>query len=139
SETRTRDAGAPSDSVASMATAAIGDRPPLVAWFATPSAATLRKSTRSVSGSGRDVKYGTGAVASMTGDAVFPLVRDEMTISRGASVASLSPLPVPFSLREVAPDPATSATPQTAAQTIAAGRNGTLRLVTVIPWRPRAT
>ena len=50
---RTREAGPPGDSTASIATPTIGLFALAAKRFATPSALTLRKSTSTVSGSGR--------------------------------------------------------------------------------------
>src|SRR6185436_17507353 len=66
---RTRDAGRPSDSAASIDTPAIGLFELATTELATEPAPTLRKSSSSVSGSGRVAVYATGSLASMTSDA----------------------------------------------------------------------
>ena len=84
---RTRDAGAPSDSAASIATDAIGLLALAATELATPSAPTLRKSSSRVSGSGRDATYDTGSLASMTSEAPLPLTFALMVVSRTEGTA----------------------------------------------------
>src|SRR5207247_2928451 len=82
---RTRDAGMPSASAGSIETDVMGLFALAVIAWALMSAATLRKSTRTVRGSGRVVTYGTGALASITSVAPLPWAREEIAVSRGAA------------------------------------------------------
>ena len=91
---RTRELRAPIRSVASTPTRAIG--PPAAEdgelerlWLSTP-----RKSSTTVSGSGRLVTYGAGSVTSMTSDAPFACIRDVMDFSCTAGAAGDSADPV---------------------------------------------
>src|SRR5260221_14779882 len=77
---RTRDAGVPSESTGSTATEAIGLLALATTEFATPSAATLRKSRRSGSGSGRHATYATGSLASVTSEGPFSVAFPLMVV-----------------------------------------------------------
>src|SRR5262249_62235635 len=95
---RTREAGAPIDSVASTGTPAIGLFGSSLASFATGSAPTLRKSSSNVSASGRVATYGTGSLASITSDAFFAFTREVMAVSLASET-----LDVPAAASETAP------------------------------------
>src|SRR5438067_700881 len=84
----TREAGAPMDSASSTATDAIGLWAFAATELARPAAPTLRKSRRTVSGSGRVATYGTGALASMRSEAPLPLTREEIAVSRWPGIAA---------------------------------------------------
>src|ERR1700676_4994449 len=84
----TRDPGASAGSAGSTATAAIALLAFAATEFAIPSAVTLRKSTRTVSGSGRVATYGTGSLASMRSDAPFALARELILLRRVRGTAA---------------------------------------------------
>ena len=90
---RTRDAGRPSDSAASIDTPAIGLFELATTELATEPAPTLRKSSSSVSGSGRVAVYATGSLASMTSDAplapTFELIAVSRTLSGGGALVAM--------------------------------------------------
>src|SRR4051794_37114183 len=99
---RTRETGEPIDSAASTATDAIGAvaRPAL--GDATAAASTLRKSTTTVSGSGRVATYGTGSVASMTSVALRASPREVMVVSFAPAMVAAVPAAREIVLAEVA-------------------------------------
>src|SRR5829696_5544009 len=120
SATRTRDAGRPSDSAASIDTPAIGLFELATTELATEPAPTLRKSSSSVSGSGRVAVYATGSLASMTSDAPLAPTLELIAVSRTLSGGGA-----------LGPEALTSV-PAVATMEIRA----TAR-VRVITWRPR--
>src|SRR5262245_34730448 len=122
--TRTRDAGAPSDSAASITPDPMGLLALAPTELATPSAPTLRKSIRRVSGSGRDATYDTGSLASMTSEAPLPLTFALTVVSRTEGTVAFGP-----SGRSEAWSSAPAA-----ATVVQRARHR----VTVIPCRPRA-
>ena len=93
SVTRTRATGDPSGALApSRATAATGASIAVTGKAARLPACTLRRSTRTVSGSGWLVRYATGSLASISTVLTAPSSRDEMERRAGVSA--------PASLRE---------------------------------------
>src|SRR5690348_359062 len=86
---RTRDAIVSDASIGSTSTPAIGLFALGATELATPSTATLRKSTTTVSGSGRVATYATGSVASITSDAPFELTRALIVLRRTPDVVAV--------------------------------------------------
>jgi hypothetical protein len=93
---RTRDSGAPAKADDSTTTAAIGLLASGRKRLTTPTAPTLRKSTSTVSGSGRVATYAAGSLASMT--TAVPALSTRVPIAlnraRGSFVPGLGPAPL---------------------------------------------
>src|SRR3954447_18590312 len=79
-------------STLSTATAAIALLASPSTVLVTAPAATLRKSMRSVRGSGRVATYGTGSVASMTSDVPWLVTRELIVFRRIAGVVAVAEL-----------------------------------------------
>ena len=90
SEIRTRAIGTPIDSTRSTTTSVMTPGRFAARALVTPSAPTLRKSSRTVSGSGRVVRYGTGSLASMTSDGPVRPARSLMLLSLALGAAGVS-------------------------------------------------
>src|SRR4030095_3632866 len=118
---RTRDAGRPSDSAASIDTLAIGPLAPAATELATAWAATFRRSTNSVSGSGLVAVYATGSLASITSAAPLAPTLALIAVSRTLSGAGA-----------IGPEASTRV------PAVATLENKAQARVTVITWRPRA-